>query len=198
MDSVRSRPCWRRLSRGNLDAFWRQWLSGLLDLYELAVVPIGTNGVQATLKFGESSDLFALSFLNHDGTPFDPSSPTDVGAIEQEIENAFTDRALTTNLDDLFTVAFVPQPGVNEYTFGSAQSADANGVEPGIPEPSTWAMLTIGFVGLGSAAFRRNQKSSIEFVAVCSNAVPPMVAAGGRFQAACARGITGITMRITD
>jgi hypothetical protein len=28
----------------------------------------------------------------------------------------------------------------------------------GTPEPSTWAMLMIGFAGLGYAAFRRNSK----------------------------------------
>jgi hypothetical protein len=27
-----------------------------------------------------------------------------------------------------------------------------------IPEPSTWAMLVIGFMGLGYAAFRRSAK----------------------------------------
>ena len=28
----------------------------------------------------------------------------------------------------------------------------------GVPEPSTWAMLALGFAGLGYAAFRRNSK----------------------------------------
>jgi PEP-CTERM motif len=31
-------------------------------------------------------------------------------------------------------------------------------ITAGIPEPSTWAMLTLGFIGLGYAAFRRNAK----------------------------------------
>ena len=29
---------------------------------------------------------------------------------------------------------------------------------PGVPEPSTWAMMALGFAGLGYAAFRRNTK----------------------------------------
>jgi hypothetical protein len=29
----------------------------------------------------------------------------------------------------------------------------------GVPEPSTWAMMALGFAGLGYAAFRRNVKS---------------------------------------
>jgi hypothetical protein len=44
---------------------------------------------------------------------------------------------------------------------GSAGSADSsilgNGFSvKGVPEPSTWAMMALGFVGLGYAAFRRN------------------------------------------
>ena len=31
-----------------------------------------------------------------------------------------------------------------------------------VPEPSTWAMLLIGFMGLGYAAFRRNTKSHVQ------------------------------------
>ena len=27
-----------------------------------------------------------------------------------------------------------------------------------VPEPSTWAMMALGFAGLGYAAFRRNSK----------------------------------------
>ena len=29
---------------------------------------------------------------------------------------------------------------------------------PATPEPSTWAMMALGFAGLGYAAFRRNSK----------------------------------------
>jgi hypothetical protein len=32
-------------------------------------------------------------------------------------------------------------------------------VSPGVPEPSTWAMMMVGFAGLGYAAFRRSSKS---------------------------------------
>jgi hypothetical protein len=34
-----------------------------------------------------------------------------------------------------------------------------------VPEPSTWAMMVLGFAGLGFAAFRRsNRKSRLEGV----------------------------------
>jgi hypothetical protein len=46
---------------------------------------------------------------------------------------------------------------------GSAGSADSSILGnafsvKGVPEPSTWAMMVIGFAGLGYAAFRRNSK----------------------------------------
>ena len=36
----------------------------------------------------------------------------------------------------------------------------------GVPEPSTWAMMLLGFAGLGYAAFRRSAKGQRSAVAV--------------------------------
>ena len=33
------------------------------------------------------------------------------------------------------------------------------GVRGGVPEPSTWAMMLLGFAGLGYAAFRRSNRN---------------------------------------
>jgi PEP-CTERM motif len=42
----------------------------------------------------------------------------------------------------------------------SFQLSFVNGVfTPPVPEPSTWAMLLIGFVGIGFAAYRRSHKT---------------------------------------
>ena len=35
---------------------------------------------------------------------------------------------------------------------------------PAVPEPSTWAMIALGFAGLGFAAFRRSRKGDISIV----------------------------------
>jgi hypothetical protein len=33
-----------------------------------------------------------------------------------------------------------------------------------IPEPSTWAMMLIGFAGIGFAAYRRKNKTALQAV----------------------------------
>jgi hypothetical protein len=47
-----------------------------------------------------------------------------------------------------FKTATFSDAGKNAFEFSLAS----------VPEPSTWAMMAIGFVGLGYAAFRRNSK----------------------------------------
>jgi PEP-CTERM motif len=53
-----------------------------------------------------------------------------------------------TGLQAFTTVAF-SDSGKNAFEFSLGAP---------VPEPATWAMMTLGFVGLGYAAFRRNTK----------------------------------------
>jgi hypothetical protein len=63
---------------------------------------------------------------------------------------AFLPGTTTVGVTDNFTV----------LTGGSNATGISNSfVENAIPEPSTWAMMVIGFVGLGYAAFRRSSKA---------------------------------------
>ncbi len=69
--------------------------------------------------------------------------------------------------------------GFGPLTFGAAvtDGPDANGVRvneldyqfsginAAISEPSTWAMLLVGFAGVGFAGYRRSQKGSVAIVA---------------------------------
>jgi hypothetical protein len=51
-----------------------------------------------------------------------------------------------TGLDPFTTATFSSTGNAFEFTLAT------------VPEPSTWAMMVIGFAGLGYAAFRRNSK----------------------------------------
>jgi hypothetical protein len=56
-------------------------------------------------------------------------------------------------------------PGTYTYTFGSGPDADSVVVNIGnvsaVPEPSTWAMMILGFCGVGFIAYRRKNKMAL-------------------------------------
>jgi hypothetical protein len=51
-------------------------------------------------------------------------------------------------------------------TFSSTKNAFEFSLAGGVPEPSTWAMMGLGFAALGYAAFRRNSKSQAAIGAI--------------------------------
>jgi hypothetical protein len=61
-----------------------------------------------------------------------------------------------TGLAPFTTVDFSDSSNRNAFEF--SLNTPALGQAGGTPEPSTWAMMVIGFAGLGYAAFRRNPK----------------------------------------
>jgi hypothetical protein len=52
------------------------------------------------------------------------------------------------------------------YTLGFRSTSQVNvaGVEPAVPEPSTWAMMILGFAGVGFMAYRRKNKMALNVV----------------------------------
>jgi hypothetical protein len=53
---------------------------------------------------------------------------------------------------------------VTSVTFSSTQnSLEVASVSSGVPEPSTWAMMLIGFTGLGYAAYRKTKTKRMAF-----------------------------------
>ena len=68
---------------------------------------------------------------------------------------------------DLFDNGVSPTTGVNYGGFGVAVATSAisenyvaGGVTANLPEPSTWAMMLLGFAGLGFAGYRRSRKAA--------------------------------------
>jgi PEP-CTERM motif len=70
------------------------------------------------------------------------------GVLGEGMQGNAADNQLVTirGLDPFTTVTFATTGNAFEFTLGS------------VPEPSTWAMMLLGFAGLGYAAFRRNSK----------------------------------------
>jgi hypothetical protein len=49
---------------------------------------------------------------------------------------------------------------VNTYFNGTYSISTVSGVSV-VPEPSTWAMMILGFAGVGAMAYRRSRKGTI-------------------------------------
>jgi hypothetical protein len=76
-----------------------------------------------------------------------------LAGVNQELFHSFTDHSVDFAT---FYLGFQPGTSVNQtetLTFGDVTSA--------VPEPSTWAMMIVGFAGLGFMAYRRKSKPSL-------------------------------------
>lgn len=64
------------------------------------------------------------------------------------------------NFNQLHAFSFTPTPGENTLTFviadtGPPTALRVDGFAGAVPEPSTWAMMILGFMGVGFIAYRR-------------------------------------------
>jgi hypothetical protein len=88
-------------------------------------------------------------------------TPGDLELWDGAMEIAFAPLAFAASA---YTASFTELLGPGDYTViitGTAHRPLGVGgtvTTSGVPEPSTWAMMVLGFIGLGYAAFRRNAK----------------------------------------
>ena len=134
------------------DAFWDPSLAGAVDLYTLDLMSDASHVVTATLTFASNTADFTLDFLNHLGSPFDPTNSSEVGLIEDFIAGAFVNGRLVSDLTTLFTVGFVPQASGVAYTLGRRDHVYLTAIEV-VPEPATAALLLVALAAV--AAVRR-------------------------------------------
>ena len=78
--------------------------------------------------------------------------------------NAFFTNNLGTSLTVNFITAIAGNGGTDIFSLEEKVALN-NIVVGGVPEPSTWAMMLLGFAGLGFAALRRNKKTGSAFAA---------------------------------
>lgn len=65
---------------------------------------------------------------------------------------------LTSFVDPVFTIA---SPNSDQYKLFFS-SGITNDLVAAVPEPSTWAMMILGFAGVGSIAYRRSRRLSVD------------------------------------
>jgi PEP-CTERM motif len=90
-----------------------------------------------------------VSFANSNLINFDP--------------DPFADQGLSLSLTSVTPAPFIVGGQVSNFSAVSNGSFAANAVPvtPGVPEPSTWAMMILGFAGVGFMAYRRKSKPAL-------------------------------------
>jgi PEP-CTERM motif len=111
------------------------------------------NGISGPSSFGSGSQTIAgsgagdpVGIWNLPGNLFVPSGYVSDSPLSD-----------TATYDDQTFASLGVTPGVYEWTWGAGANQNFT-LDVGastVPEPSTWAMLLIGFAGLGYAAVRR-------------------------------------------
>lgn len=119
-----------------------------------------------------SDFLSELSAVNLNAvTPFQAFAVVVPGSDRSELQNSiFTqdpNAPVLTSLATPFTYTYVPvgnSGNLSSFVFGLDNLTLANNtvtLTDAVPEPSTWAMLLLGFAGLGFMAYRRKAKPAL-------------------------------------
>src|SRR5258708_36249582 len=89
-----------------------------------------------------------------------PSPVTITGYRSGSLIDSFTSSDLGSSSYTTFTLGWT---GIDQLDFSNNHQQNLLltnfDVTTGVPEPSTWAMMLLGFTGLGFMAYRRKSKS---------------------------------------
>jgi hypothetical protein len=156
-------------SDGKLAIFWSTVAGGLLsvtkagDTFEKGDLPVLFYDVADNLFFGSPLD-YTLAGMPTDSPFFDPTLPSIsspfLNSLESVLDPASSDFDSKAHLFLTFSPAANLDHVTNAFTiFGESGAVDSEFVTE-VPEPSTWAMMLLGFMGLGFAAYRASRTAA--------------------------------------
>jgi hypothetical protein len=125
-----------------------------------------TGGLPTTFNVGLTANFLSAGWTATE-TVYENNNNSKFGTTTSLFSSPFTatNTAESTNGTDKVTTD-TPYSITEVYTITTAVSSTAAKAQltestftTVIPEPSTWAMMVLGFIGLGYAAFRRNSKA---------------------------------------
>jgi hypothetical protein len=110
---------------------------------------ISSFALSSTLDIG-GFDGDGIDEANYLNIPHNSQDPSGYGG-----PNAFFTNNLGTSLVVNFITPIAASGGTDVFSLEEAVSL--NNIVVGVPEPSTWAMMLLGFAGLGFAAYRKSR-----------------------------------------
>lgn len=135
----------------------------VFDLYPSTLGPDGEAGLEVhnqansfsdVFHFASSGDVHVNNFLSINSLTYAPGANGGTFTI-----SGSTNQQLTL---DVFLLEEYGGTSANTITFRdlslNADSFSPNFVTGAVPEPSTWAMMLLGFAGVGFVAYRRKSK----------------------------------------
>jgi hypothetical protein len=142
----------------SIDHFGSQY-----DGYQYTI--FGTNNLA-----GSWTSLYDSLTVNGAGEPFTLGSFT--GTAPKNVNNVGSGLFGPSGSETGYIADFTFGAAYTYYAFGASAIAIAQGnadqefgavgaLNPSVPEPSTWAMLLLGFAGIGFMAYRRKSKPAL-------------------------------------
>jgi hypothetical protein len=137
---------------------------------------IGTNAGSGTVTIGimgDSTGVPSGTFIDSITTTATSATPTDLTSLNWLIDAGTYWLAATSNSDNVSWQAgstigslAVNQNGASWTVIQGSHLPQAEifaspVINPGVPEPSTWAMMLLGFAGIGFTAYRRKPKPAM-------------------------------------
>jgi hypothetical protein len=138
----------------------------VFDLYPSILAPDGEAGLEVhnqansfsdVFHFASSGDVHVNNFLSINSLTYTPGAGGGTFTI-----SGFTNQQLTL---DVFLLEEYSGSSANTITFRdlslNADSFSRNFVTGAVPEPSTWAMMLLGFAGIGYGVYRRKKAAPV-------------------------------------
>jgi choice-of-anchor C domain-containing protein len=155
-----------------IGTYWQSPTPGIIGSGSVDLDGNSPGGIQQTIAIGPGTYVlsFYLSGNPDGGIPVKTSLSGITGATQE-----FTYTTGNNSRDNmnyiLETMTFTIGPGVTStvLSFTSQDSQDSPfgpviggvSISSAVPEPSTWAMMILGFAGIGFLAYRRKNKPAL-------------------------------------
>jgi hypothetical protein len=89
------------------------------------------------------------------------SVPTETGAVPDVMIYTRQISPYTNVFDQAFRFGDIPDYAFISYSLSGGSGAWTVDTTPAVPEPATWALMILGFAGVGFMAYRRRSKSAL-------------------------------------